>query len=256
MDMDIERLNKTQIILLTLLISFVTSIATGIATVSLMENAPTDVTRVISRIVERPIETITPGKTEVVTREQTVVVNESEQISEAISRIEPSIVRIYSLSGRDDRVFEGLGVIASTDGAVVADHRIVRSRANYVARLRDGVELEMRASDSDGEQGMFTLIADNDGLPALTPATFKPFNQLTLGQTVVAVGGETSTRVAPGVIAELLPTTSPNDASRVRTTIDTSTLSLGTPLIALDGAVVGMPEDVQSKMFLSLQETE
>lgn len=255
--MDIERLNKTQIILLTLLISFVTSIATGIATVSLMENAPTDVTRVISRIVERPIETITPGKTEVVTREQTVVVNESEQISKAISRIESSIVRIYSRSGRDDKEFEGLGVIASTDGTVVADHRIVRSRADYVARLSDGTELEIQASNSDGEQGLFTLIAgDDDDLLALTPATFKPFNKLTLGQTVVAVGGETSTRIAPGVIAELLPATSSNEASRVRTTIDTSTLSLGTPLIALDGSVVGMPEDVQSKMFLSLQEAE
>ena len=35
-----EHLNKQQLILLTLLISFVTSIATGIVTVSLMDQAP------------------------------------------------------------------------------------------------------------------------------------------------------------------------------------------------------------------------
>ena len=38
--MDLEHLNKTQIILLTLLVSFVTSIATGIVTVSLLAQAP------------------------------------------------------------------------------------------------------------------------------------------------------------------------------------------------------------------------
>ena len=35
--MDLEKLNKSQIVLLTLLVSFVTSIATGIVTVALMQ---------------------------------------------------------------------------------------------------------------------------------------------------------------------------------------------------------------------------
>src|SRR5688572_10583017 len=101
--MDLESLNKTQIILLTLLVSFVTSIATGIATVSLMEEAPTDVTRVISRIIERPIETITSGGSGGVT-ERTVIVSEGERIADAVKKAEPSIVRLYTVSGKNDNL--------------------------------------------------------------------------------------------------------------------------------------------------------
>jgi uncharacterized membrane-anchored protein YitT (DUF2179 family) len=59
--MAMEDLNKNQIVLLTLLVSFVTSIATGIMTTSLLQVAPVEVTRNINRIVEKTIETVTPA---------------------------------------------------------------------------------------------------------------------------------------------------------------------------------------------------
>src|SRR4029077_18213268 len=54
--MDIEKLTKSQIVLLTLLVSFVTSIATGIVTVSLMDQAPPAIAQSVSRIVEHTVE--------------------------------------------------------------------------------------------------------------------------------------------------------------------------------------------------------
>ncbi|MCX6756029.1 MAG: hypothetical protein NTX85_01680 [Candidatus Nomurabacteria bacterium] len=57
--MDIKDLNKTQLILLTLLITFVVSIATGIVTVSLMQKMPTNATATINNVIQRTIEKVT-----------------------------------------------------------------------------------------------------------------------------------------------------------------------------------------------------
>ena len=249
--MDLEHLNKTQTILLTLLVSFVTSIATGIATVSLMEKAPTDVTRVISRIVEKPIETFTGGKT--IVEERTVLVNEGERVADAVEKAERSIVRLFTLSGKDDLEFLGLGVIISPEGVVVADSRIVDKKENYVAMLSDGTRVNAEPSDTQTEQGFFKLELPAE-LPLLVPATFASFDKLVLGQTVVALTGETSTRIAPGIIAELSPSTG-SESSRLRAMIDTGTIVLGSPLIDLSGAIIGMPENQESQIFLSLRES-
>ena len=91
-----EDLNKNQLILLTLLVSFVTSIATGIITVSLLQEAPPVVTQTINRVIERTIEQVVPesegGGT--VTREVTVVVTEEDQVIDAISKNAKSVVRV------------------------------------------------------------------------------------------------------------------------------------------------------------------
>src|SRR3989337_2996687 len=105
--MDMEELSKSQIVLLTLLISFVTSIATGIVTVSLMDQAPPVIAQTVNRVIEHTIETVassTPAKSQpaaastIVTQEKTVIVQESNLISQAVAKIEPSIVRVYTAS--------------------------------------------------------------------------------------------------------------------------------------------------------------
>jgi len=56
--MDIKELNKTQLILLTLLITFVVSIATGIVTVTLMQQMPKSATQTITNVIQRTIERV------------------------------------------------------------------------------------------------------------------------------------------------------------------------------------------------------
>jgi len=57
--MDIKDLDKRQLILLTLLITFVVSIATGIVTVSLMNQMPKTVPQTINKIIQQTIEKVT-----------------------------------------------------------------------------------------------------------------------------------------------------------------------------------------------------
>ena len=56
--MDVKELNKAQLILLSILISFVTSIATGVATFALLQQAPESVKVPINRIVQQTVERI------------------------------------------------------------------------------------------------------------------------------------------------------------------------------------------------------
>jgi len=60
--MDIKDLNRSQLILLALLLSFVTSLATGITTVTLMQQAPDSVTIPITKVVRETVEKIVPAK--------------------------------------------------------------------------------------------------------------------------------------------------------------------------------------------------
>lgn len=248
--MDLEQLTKTQIILLTLLVSFVTSIATGVATVSLMEDAPVDVTRVISRIVEKPIETIIPGPTKTV--ERTVVVSERERIAEAVARAEQSVVRLYGTGSVGATDFKGFGIITSSDGTVITDARAIEGeRADYVAVLARGDRVVAVPSETRGTLRLESSLVTPSS--AFTPATFVPFDTLKLGETVVAISGAATTRISPGVITELSPANA-GGSSRVRATIESADSALGTPLIDLEGRVVGMSEDIGSQLFLSLSD--
>ncbi len=71
--MDIKELNKTQLILLSLLITFVVSIATGIVTVSLMQQMPKSVPKTINNIIQRTIEKVTTVQVPVPTKSNKVV---------------------------------------------------------------------------------------------------------------------------------------------------------------------------------------
>lgn len=59
--MTIEDLSKTQLLLLTILVNFVTAIATAVLTVSLLDQAPPYVTQTVNQIVERTVETVATG---------------------------------------------------------------------------------------------------------------------------------------------------------------------------------------------------
>ncbi len=250
--MDIEHLNKTQIVLLTLLVSFVTSIATGIATVALMEEAPADVTRVISRIIEQPIETIIPGTKEVVT--QTVVVQESDLIARAISSLRPSVARIYQ-ENRSENLFIAFGIVIDAQGTVLTDANTVKEKKSYIVALDDGTQFSAKAGAAS--EGLVSLTPDFEqgaAVSGFSPATQTVFANLVLGQTVVALGGSGELfSIAPGVIAEINgPAPDKGGRGFVRTTITSGSIIAGSPLVTTKGEVVGIAYPAETGMFRAI----
>jgi len=119
-----EDLGKQQMLLLTLLLSFVTSIATGIITVSLLNDAPVEVRQTINRVVERTVETVVPNdikpQDKTVTVRETVVVTEDEKIVEAVEKNKNSLVRIKRPS---DGAVIAIGVVLTKEGLILTSNQ-------------------------------------------------------------------------------------------------------------------------------------
>ncbi|MFC1720795.1 serine protease [Patescibacteria group bacterium] len=203
--MNIEELNKSQIILLTLLTSFVTSIATGIVTVSLMDQAPPGMTHTISKVVEKTIETVVPEKTQGSTVVKTIVVEKDDALVEAVAKNKQSLVRIKKAAigedGEDE--FIALGFVVSEDGMVVTDSALVGADIDYLIVLGDGSEFSMSVVDQTESVGI-AILSPNESVDTLfTPVAFANESTLSLGETVITLSGISNNKISSGFISNL-----------------------------------------------------
>ncbi len=257
--MDVEELSKSQIILLTLFTSFVTSIATGIVTVTLLNEAPEPVVRTINRIVERTVETVVPtssGGTETVQKtETTVVVKEEDLIANSIASVEQSLVRIYTIPEQNQtgdeedkdivRTFRGFGIVVSPNGLIATPDSMLILGRRYQVSTADGTYFDARI-ETEGKDnfGILRAMASSTDLVTFHPAPFADLAKIRLGQTAVALFGEEVTRIETGVITEILRGTgTENTAGETITSIKTSVDDkgmLGSPLISAFGEVMAL----------------
>jgi S1-C subfamily serine protease len=214
--MRIEDLNKTQIVLLTLLVSFVTSIATGIVTVSLMEQAPQSLPQTINRVIERTVEKVTPavdGKPSTITKETTVVVKEEDLITKSIEKIKDSVVavRVRSINseGLAQETFVGWGIVVGSDGQILTDSNIIQNSSEYTIVTNSGVTFPVKVVSQDTNLGSAILsVIRQKGNSEQEKYTFikaptGDSSKLKLGQTAIALGGKARISVAIGVISGL-----------------------------------------------------
>ena len=248
-----EDLNKNQIVLLTLLVSFVTSIATGIMTVSLLQEAPLEVTRNINRIVEKTIETVTPAT--ITTREKevtTVVVKEEDLIIDSINKNLKSVVRIKEKDPiAEAGTFYGIGLVISKEGLISADRKTIITSNVYTGIMSDGTEFTLTPTGVD-KQTNFILFKANvpekltdKNTYTFTPAVFAE-SEPKLGQTLISLGGDTENTVAVGRVVLLnkkettVGTTTTKYLSEIDTDLSTKDIVSGSPLFNLSGDVVGI----------------
>jgi hypothetical protein len=188
-----EDLNQRQLVLLVILVSFVTSIATGIITVSLLDYAPPIVTEKVERVIERTVEYVSPKEEEKqeepVTEireivEQRIIDRGDDVIIETEKLSRPLSVLVFNREG----VFRNRGVIISesmvlfpfvSDKDSVFDVKI-KEREDLVEvtvlfSSVNGFSVASISSDDEEEKFLFSSVLDS------TPNR---------GATVLHIGGD------------------------------------------------------------------
>lgn len=241
--MDMEELSKSQIVLLTLLVSFVTSIATGIVTVSLMDQAPPMIAQTVNRVIERTVEKVVPSAegqaAAVVTTEKTIIVKESELIAKAVEAMRPSLVRIYASSSQP--AFLGLGIILDGSGRVATDGSTIGETTKLGVSLADGSSIEASLISRDKGSGI-AILQLSTTTPEGKSVQFSPavlaVGTPTLGETVVALSGKAIPRIADGLVTALVPRD--EGGAVIDSNVSEDLIMAGSPLIDTDGGLVGI----------------
>jgi len=239
--MDIEKLTKHQIVLLTLLVSFVTSIATGIVTVSLMEQAPGGVTRVVNQIVEHTVETVVPSTqgAAVVSTEKTVVVKDDDLAASSIATTRKGIIRIV---GKGSDTLVARGIILTKSGVALTDKASLVNVAatSFEAILPSGerVPLTVRASAATTTPFVTLDLALGSTTGKIIPVTMANVSKLSLGQSVIRIGGNGADTVGVGVVASLPTPRTAEENVLVQASI--SSVTPGSVLTTLFGEVIGL----------------
>lgn len=238
-----EHMNKQQIILLALLVSFVSSIATGISVVSLMQQDQSiPVTQTINNVIERTIEKVSTdsgAKPSVVTKE-TIVVKEDEAVADAIELASKGIVKIFSIDYGSTERFVGIGVIASSSGKIIAKTEVNYS-GSYVGLLSGGNKVPLSFVSYDASHGLSIFQAEQSSIPSdarvYSAVSFADSKAIKLGQSIVLISNRENTSVATGIISSFDP-----NESTVRTSVRGSDFQDQAILINLSGEVLGIKD--------------
>jgi hypothetical protein len=135
--MDIKDLNKSQLILLAVLLSFVTSIATGITTVTLMQQAPASVVVPVTRIIRETVEKIVPAPN---LPKSPALSAEEKKILEDLKAIKPLTVTLF-LKGQPAGSADGVETEGTSDkilgtGLFLGDNKVVI--ASIIPKPKEG----------------------------------------------------------------------------------------------------------------------
>lgn len=239
---NVEDLNKTQIILLALLVSFVSSVAVSIMTYSLLSEDQLTVTQTINRVVEKTIETVvqSPAKPDVVTKEVTVVVKEEDLIIDAISKNKESLVRIFS-EQLEGNIFFSFGTILNSEGLIATPKIALGDGVALSGIMPDGTKV-LLSLVSIGDNFSFFKISDLNGLN-FKEVLIGDSDALQLGQTLVSIKGENKNEISVGRITSF--TNFPVESSVVNNSkyslIETDVVGLiGSPALNLQGELIGL----------------
>jgi S1-C subfamily serine protease len=243
--MDIKDLNKPQLILLAVLLSFVVSIATGITTVTLMQQAPASFTVPVNRIIQQTVEKIQQVEGKTVT--QTVVVKEEDLVVDAIAKNKEAVFSVTKeAQGADFRTIEvsaGRGFAVSVNGIVVADASLVPDKEVYYLKNDSG---KFKADFISADKAGFSFLKIGDPLDskskvAFAVPAFGDLNKMKIGQQVLVVGNSVVASIFEGL----------NSDKSMDLSVSKS--NAGGLVLNLDGEALGIALSGETVSFASIK---
>lgn len=270
--MNLKDINNTQLVLLTLFVSFVTSVATGITTVTLLEEAPPVITQTINRIVERTVEVVSPPKTQPAAGTQTIVVKEEEFITNAAQKNAPNVVEIGRLKKRfrvggigrppvEEYELELLGTaFALNSNFIVSQYKSVGESDELVARATDSRFFRIAIALENQEQNLILFkteeqikslegVAVNSEPYLFANVSFAQMGSIKIGQTALALGIQDGVLLSLGVISQVKTKdvvlqegeeALKKEIASIHTTLDVGKRYAGGPLLSIDGNLIGV----------------
>lgn len=203
--MDIEELSKSQLILLMLLVNFVTSVATGVLTVSLLDQAPPVVSKTINQIVDHTIQTVSAASP--VVAPASPAPSNQDLVTSALASAATRTVAIYAASTGTSTPAIAVGTYLPTSRAVAT-----AALASLPKQALIGFSDGSYASASLAHEGSGLAIygfGDKTTLPAVSSANLISAKDLKLGETVIALAadGSAETGIVSQVAGETIHTT-------------------------------------------------
>jgi len=250
-----ESLTKTQIVLLVLLVSFVTSLATGIVTVTLVNQAPQPITHTINKVVEKLVPKEVPVK------EKTVIFSNEENLVKVIKEASLAVVSVMAAEDKDltatttseevgnKPMPTGSGFFISQDGTILTNRHIVEDAAlEYVVVTSDGKSFPAAVISRSQSQDIAVLKVEGSNFNFISLGDSKNIN---VGQTAIALGsdsGEFQNTVSVGVVsglnkmaAALNAVSGPEDSvALIQIDAATNPGNSGGPLVDLSGKAIGI----------------
>lgn len=224
--MNIEDLSKTQLLLLTILVNFVTAIATAVMTVSLLDEAPPTVTQTVNRIVERTVESAAeapiPG---IVTKETTVVVKEEDLLSAAIRADGSRRILIHSGATSTPAIAIGTYI---PDKRIVVTATTAELPKEATIAFADGTSAEASLAKSGATITIYGF-ADNAALPSAASPDIVAASALSPGQTLVSLTRDTA--AVSGIVSFV-------DASGIKANV--TGVPPGAAAVNIEGDLIGI----------------
>jgi len=249
-------LNTQQIVLLCILVSFVSSIATGITTVSLLGQSPEPVSQTINRVVEKTIERVveTADNKPPERIVETVVVNQEDLTVDAVEKNSKSIVRLYTKDVSGQKVFFSLGVVVSDKGRIVTISGA--SPRSKLTGVFDSGEFELKLIKSESPFGLYEPATATTS--TFSPATLGDSQSLKLAQSVILVSGRNSNIAATGIINDLVAVGGEGETKdyvkNIITGVDATKVLTGSVILNLKGEIVGINSEdiIDPKSFVPI----